>query len=44
MDRPCNAYGRDEKCIQNFGLGNQYEGDHLGDIRVDRKITLKWIF
>jgi len=24
MGRPCNAYGRDEKCIQNFSLGNQY--------------------
>jgi len=31
MDRQRNAYGRDEKCIQNFGLGNQYKGDHLGD-------------
>jgi hypothetical protein len=40
MGRPYNAYGRDEKCIQNFSLGNQQERDHLGD----RKITLKWIF
>jgi len=35
--------GRGEVRI-GFWLGDLMEGDHLGDIGLDRRIILKWIF
>jgi len=36
----CSTNGRDEKCMQNFGLKNSKEREQLEDQGVDGKITL----
>jgi hypothetical protein len=44
MGGVCSTYGGKEMCVQEFGLGDLREGDHLGDPGVDGRIILKWIF
>jgi hypothetical protein len=40
----CGTYGRQERCIQDFGGGNLRKRDHLEDLGIDGRIILKWIF
>jgi len=42
MGWACGAYGRSEGCIGSW-WGNRREGDHWGDLGVDRWIILGWI-
>jgi hypothetical protein len=44
MGAACGTCGREERCIQAFGGGNLRERDHLEDLRLDRRIILKYIF
>jgi hypothetical protein len=36
--------GGEERRIQDFGVGNLRERDHLGDPGVDGRIILRWVF
>ena len=38
-----NVWRKGEVCTR-FWWGNLKEGDHLGDIRADGRIILRWIF
>ena len=38
------TYGGEERCIQSFGGENLRERDHFGDLGVDGRIILRWIF
>jgi hypothetical protein len=42
MDRACSVHGRDEKCIQNFGIKSDGKY-HFGDLGVDGKVETKRI-
>jgi len=44
MGGACSAYGGEEIRIQCIGGGHLTESDHLGDLGVDGKIILRWIF
>ena len=44
MGRACSAYGGDGWLIQGLGGGNLRDRDHLGDLSVDGRIILRWIF
>jgi len=35
--------GEEDKCMKVCG-GNLRQGDHVGDLRIDGRITLKWVF
>jgi hypothetical protein len=43
MGGVCTKYGKDEKCIQNFGEKNLKVRDHLEDLGIDGRIILEWI-
>ena len=43
MGWACGTYGRQERCVRGFG--RETEGrNHLEDLGIDVRITLKWIF
>jgi hypothetical protein len=44
MDGVCSTYGGKRGVYTGFWWGDLREGDHLGDISVDGRIILKWIF
>jgi predicted NBD/HSP70 family sugar kinase len=45
MGETCGTYGRWERFIQDFGGGRHLkERDHLENLGLDRRITLKCIF
>jgi hypothetical protein len=41
MGRACTMHGGDEKCVQNFELGNLKGRDHSEDLGIDERIILK---
>jgi hypothetical protein len=43
MGRACGMYAGDEKYMQNFGVENLKERDHLEDLGTDRRIILNQI-
>jgi hypothetical protein len=44
MGGTCGTYGRRERYIQDFGGGRHLrEWDHLENLGLDGRITLKWI-
>ena len=40
----CSTYGVEERCIEDFGVGNLRERDCLEDLVVDGRIKLKLIY
>ena len=41
----CGTHGKQERCIQDFDAGGHLsEKDHLEDLGLDGKITIKCIF
>ena len=40
MDRACNTYGDEERCIQRFGR-ETWTTDYLEDLSVEGRIKLK---
>ena len=44
MSGVCSAYRGQERHIQGFGGETWGERDHLGDLGVDVRIILRWIF
>jgi len=44
MGGACNTYGRREAAYTGFWWGNLRERDHLGNLGVDGRIILRWIF
>jgi len=44
MGGACSAYGREERAIQGFSVGNMRERNNLGDPGINRRIILRWIF
>jgi hypothetical protein len=42
MNGACEKYGEEERCIV-FLSGNVKEDDHLEDLDIEGKITLKYI-
>jgi hypothetical protein len=41
IGRACSTHREEERCIQ---VGNLEGSDHFGDLGVDGKIILEWIF
>jgi hypothetical protein len=44
MGGACSAYGGGGEPYTGFWWGNLRYRDHLGDLGVDERITLRWIF
>jgi hypothetical protein len=44
MGETRSTYGREETCIQGFGMENLKEIDHLEDPGVYGSIIFRWIF
>jgi hypothetical protein len=44
MGGACRTYGRRGVVYIWFRWGNLMERDHLGDLGIDERIILKWIF
>jgi len=44
MGGACGVYGGGERCAQGSSGGNLRERDHWGDLDVDGRIILRWIF
>jgi len=44
MGRTCSAYGGKGEAYTGLWWGNLRERDHLGDLGVDGRIILRWIF
>ena len=44
MGGACSMYGGEERTLQDFGVENLMEKDHLGDQGVDGRIILRWTF
>jgi hypothetical protein len=44
MGRACDMNGEQGRCIQDYGVGDLMERDHLEDLGVDGRIILQWIF
>jgi hypothetical protein len=40
----CNTKGKVEKCIQNFSERNLRGKDDPGNIGIDERIVLNWMF
>jgi len=40
----CSTYGREERRIEGFWLGDLSKRDHLEDPGIDGRIILRWIF
>jgi hypothetical protein len=43
MGGACGTYGRQERCVQGFGVGSLRVRIHLENLGVDGRI-LKWVF
>jgi hypothetical protein len=44
MGGACSTYEGEERRIQGVLGGNLKENDHLGDLGVDGRIILRWIY
>jgi hypothetical protein len=44
MGGACGTCGEEKRYIQDFSGGNPREKDNLGDMVVDKRVILKWIF
>jgi len=44
MSRACSTYGRRKEVHAGVCWGNLRQGDHVGDLRRDGRIILKWVF
>jgi hypothetical protein len=42
VSETCGRCGGQESCIQGFGWGDPWEGDHLEDLDIAGRIILKW--
>jgi hypothetical protein len=43
MGGVCSLRGRDEKCIQYFGLENLKGREHLEDRGINREVIIEWV-
>jgi hypothetical protein len=44
MGEECGTYGRQYRCIQDFGRGDLMEREHFEDLGLDGRIILKMFF